>query len=152
MRKDFITCSNIESRSLKSLKTNNHSFNNVIADFVRNADRKIRQSLFFNQTYSITYLYSLLKREADKYNQFSIENVYTYTLRKTGDNHIGGFDIRFNIDDCDIVVRVNDLHNNLTAKLFLAHRYTQTIHCLNETFIPLLNDIYNTATSVRVAA
>ena len=132
-------------------KTDNRGFANAITHLTNQLTKLIKGRKLdlpdsFYSNYSLTYLLT----KCAKCDEFALENIRTTKRFVSGQSYdsIRSFDLRLNIDDCDICLRVN----GRGAQLFLGGIFSTSLHCCNGSYIHIMKELYERANGLGVAA
>ena len=134
------------------MKTNNRSYRNVINDTVAHLDRlacnpEVATEEMMKQ-YSGAYLLTKCVRSVHDDSKFEIANVRYGRF----DGHLYGFDIRLKLQDADIALRVMENKEGQKCQLLLGGYYSRSLRCASGAYIHILEQLYDCAAAVKVAA
>lgn len=152
MNKTTNTAKTVErTNNPMNMKTSCRGFVNAIIDNASDTCKKVKlNASALPQTLNTDYTLSYLMAKCIGHDAFSIENVKSHKAFQSGMSFdkIIRFDLRLNLDDCDIVLRVN----SEAGKLFIGGAYATTLHCANGAFPFVLDKLYAQASTLGVAA
>ena len=134
------------------MKTNNRSYRNVINDTVIRLDRlacnpEVATDEMMND-YSISYLLTKCARSSHEDCKFDVGNV---RYGKFNDR-VYSFDLKLKIEDADIVIRVSDVKGKSRGQLFMGGFFCRSLHCANGAYTEIIDQLYDCAAGVKVAA
>lgn len=132
-------------------KTTCRGFANAIIDSANSLCQKIiKNNDGLYESLQTTYTLSYLISKSVKQDEIIVQNVRSSKKYQNGMSFdsIRSFDFRINLDDCNIVLRVN----NMCARLYIEGVYASTLRCPNGAYIYILKELYSQAQNMGVAA
>ena len=134
------------------MKTDNRSYRNVIVDTVKSLERLASKPNVATDEmmtdYNMSYLLSKCFSSSLEDSRFDVVNVRYGKYS----GHLCGFDLKMNLEDADIVFRVSKYDDKTRAHLYMGGHYYCTLRCANGAYVDIIDQLYDCAAGVRVAA
>ena len=133
-------------------KTDNRSYCNLIDDTVMALERQasnpnVATDEMMND-YAMYFLLSKCEHSSQEGSRFEVVGV-RYDDQK---ERLYGFSLKMNLDDADIVIRVSNLKGKARGILYLGKHYSRLLSCPNGAYPYILDQLYDCAAGVRIAA